>query len=142
MAVLGWGLAWGQGVIKGLTPGEVKGFLKEMGVEYRPAGENVFLLKLNNMEPVWLELDLCEEGRCSLLILSAGFNHKLTLERINQWNRVYRQSRAYLDRDGNPWVAWELDLTEGVTWGTLKRFFRLFGEAVLPLFIEHIGYNP
>ncbi|WP_240307567.1 YbjN domain-containing protein [Thermus caldifontis] len=129
-------------MIKGLTPGEVKGLLKEMGVEYRPAGKDLFRLELNSMGPVWLELDVCEGGRCNLLILSAGFSRKVTLERINQWNRDYRQSRAYLDRDGNPWVEWELDLTEGVTRDAVKRFLRLFLEAVLPLFMEHIASRP
>ncbi|WP_128415146.1 YbjN domain-containing protein [Thermus tenuipuniceus] len=136
----GWGL--GQDLIKDVSPMEVEAILKDMGVPFARKGDYRFRLELSGLEPVWLELDGCEKGRCSILALSAGFAKKVRLEELNEWNRGRRFSRAYLDKEGDPWVEWELDLAGGVTRETLRRFFRMFSQAVLPLFIEHIGFEP
>ncbi|MFN3369272.1 MAG: YbjN domain-containing protein [Thermus sp.] len=141
LVALVWGLALGQGLVRGVTPEEVEGLLREMGVVYEKRDHHLFLLELASPK-VWLELDWCEEGRCGLVALSAGFRKKVDLEHLNAWNRDYRFSRAYLDREGDPWVEWELDLTGGVSWEALREFLRLFAEAVLPKFMEHIGFEP
>ncbi|WP_243030925.1 YbjN domain-containing protein [Thermus altitudinis] len=139
----GLGLAFAQGLVKGLTPGELEGLLREMGLGYEKRGEGLFLLKLEKALKVWVELDWCEEGRCGLVALYAGFRKDgVSLEQINRWNRERRFSRAYLDEDGDLWVEWELDLTEGVSRETVKEFFRLFTETTIPTFMEHIGFSP
>lgn len=140
MGLCGWTL--GQAPIRDVSPREMEAILREMGVPFSKEGEVVFRLELNAFKPVWLRLEGCEKARCSILALSAGFAKKVRLEALNAWNRDHRFSRAYLDGEGNPWVEWELDLAGGVTREALTRFFRMFSQGVLPLFIRHIGFGP
>ncbi len=140
----GLGLAFAQGLVKGLTPGELEGLLREMGLAYEKREERFFLLRLEKGIKAWAGLDLCVGGRpCGIVALFAVFTMDgLSLEQINLWNSNYRFSRAYLDEDGDAWVRWELDLTEGVSRETVKEFFRLFTETTIPTFMEHIGFSP
>jgi hypothetical protein len=52
---------------------------------------------------------------------------KVTLTRINEWNRTKNFSRAYLDSEGNAAaLESEIELKDGVTLATLGNFFATF----------------
>lgn len=140
LGLSGWTL--GRALIRDVSPMEIEAVLNGVGVSFLKEEDYRFLLEINGFKPVWLELEGCEKGRCTIVALSAGFEEKVSLELLNEWNRGYRFSRAYLSDKGTPWIEWELDLAGGVTRDTLRRFFSMFSEAVLPLFAEHIGFKP
>ncbi|MDM7325023.1 MAG: YbjN domain-containing protein [Thermus sp.] len=141
---VGLGLALAQGLVKDLTPPEVEGFLREMGMVYKKKGDRIYVLTLEQPRAVRvvLVLDACEENRCAVVALVTIFGKQVSLERLNQWNRDRRFSRAYKDEEGDTWLEWELDLEKGVTLEAVKEFLRFFIEETLPAFMEHIGVKP
>lgn len=70
--------------------------------------------------------------------LCAIFSGKrVTLNRINEWNREKRFSRAYLDKDGDAIIEADLDFEGGVTSETLLRFIAIYVQSV-ESFSDHI----
>lgn len=63
------------------------------------------------------------------LQLRAGFSgfSKVELRHMNQWNKRYRFSKAYLDDDGDPLLEADLELT-GVTRETVVKFVQNFDD--------------
>lgn len=58
----------------------------------------------------------CEKGRdCTSIQFYAGFKSdgKMKVEKMNEWNRDHRFSRAYLDSVNDPCVEWDVNLDEG-----------------------------
>ncbi|GAB5601521.1 YbjN domain-containing protein [Thermus sp. FJN-A] len=142
LAVLGLALA--QGVVKGLTPAELEGVLRQARIPYEKTDAMRFRLEMAKLEKVWINLDFCRENRCGVLTLSAGFTleEPPDLEDINAWNRDHRFSRAFLEEDGSVWVESDLDLTGGVSLGAVEAFLNLFAEETLPDFMDFIGFEP
>lgn len=138
------GVALAQAVVKGITPAELEAVLGQSGIPYEKTGAREYRVEMAELEKVWLYLDFCQEDRCGVLSLSAGLTleEPPDLERINQWNRERRFSRAYLDDEGAAWVESDLDLTGGVSLGAVQAFLELFAEEVLPDFMDHIGFEP
>ncbi|WP_347241413.1 YbjN domain-containing protein [Thermus sp.] len=133
-----------QGVRTGITPKEAEALLKAASYRYErveEGGEVYFRLRLAGLRALLLLMD-CEKEVCSSLQLYAGFSMKKppSLERINAWNREKRFSRAYLDKDGDPVLEWDLDLSGGVTDGAIKAFLDLFEES-LRAFASWIGFD-
>jgi hypothetical protein len=72
------------------------------------------------------------DGRVTLLLisenkLSVQFYVGITdsngnLERVNNWNTNRRYSRSYMDRDGDPVLELDLDITGGVTEARIRDF--------------------
>lgn len=62
---------------------------------------------------------------------------EVSLERINEFNRDYRFTRAYIDREGDPVLESDIELTGGVTELNVKEWVRTY-RAVLQAFHEHI----
>ena len=82
----------------------------------------------------------CTAGAaCEDLNFYAGFSTSPTLDKINEWNRDKRFSRAYLDDAGDAAVEMDLDLVQGVTSGYLTSQFALWPQIVSQ-FRTHIGY--
>ncbi len=55
---------------------------------------------------------------------------KVSISRINDWNRTKRFSRAYLDKDGDPVLEADLDFEGGVTNESVARFVALFVQSL------------
>jgi hypothetical protein len=53
-----------------------------------------------------------------------------SLDRVNQWNKEKRFSRAYLDGDGDANVEWDIDLEGGVTMEAVREGIRTFNAVV------------
>ncbi len=122
-----------------MTVEQAEAFLKKQGVEYK---------KVETKNPGTVFYDF-KRGNLNLrfsyfdgkdLMLEAVFGG-LPLERINEWNRKAKFSRASLGRDGvNTFSALEsnIDLAGGVTEGALKQFFASFDEE-LRIFMKYAG---
>jgi hypothetical protein len=143
-AVLALGVALAQAPLKGITPKELEGVFQEAQLAYERTGPGEYRLEMAGLEKVWLYMEYCQEERCGVLTLSAGFTLEEPpgLDLLNAWNRDRRFSRAFLDEEGAVWVESDLDLTGGVSLGAVKAFLELFAEEILPGFMEHIGFEP
>ena len=54
--------------------------------------------------------------RCESIQFTAGFSGTgMTPARVADWNRTKRFGRVYLDRDNDPWVEMDIEVTHGVT---------------------------
>lgn len=62
---------------------------------------------------------------------------KVSMSRINDWNRTKRFSRAYLDKDNDPVLEADLDFEGGVTTESVARFVALFVQS-LESFDQHL----
>lgn len=51
-------------------------------------------------------------------------------DRINEWNRTKRFSRAYLDREGDPIIESDIDLEGGVTREAMVAWVRTFAVSL------------
>ena len=136
--------ALAQGVRTGITPGEMEALLKAGSYRYErveEGGRVYFHLRLAGLRAV-LFLQDCREGSCESLLLYAGCStdNPPSLERVNEWNREKRFSRAYLDEEGDPVLEADLDLAGGVADGAIRAFLDLFEEN-LRAFAAWIGWE-
>ena len=58
----------------------------------------------------------CDSGPCQSIQFVSGFSEGTPgdIASINAWNRQFRFGRVYLDDEGNPFVAMDVMLGEGV----------------------------
>jgi hypothetical protein len=76
----------------------------------------------------------CDKGAdCKSIEFYHGFetDNKPTAARINEWNQKKRWSKAYLDKDGDPNISFDINLRYGVARGNL--------EADIGRWVETIG---
>src|SRR5262249_51206293 len=78
------------------------------------------------------------------LQLFLGFSDKIPATKINEWNRRYRFSRAYVVDDDSVRLVADLNLKGGVTKQTIEEFIKLFGASVTPYvdFVANQNANP
>lgn len=69
-------------------------------------------------------LVLVQGDGTSIQVRFAVGDSRASLERINEWNRTKRFSKSYLDRDGDPILALDLDLAGGVEKARILDFLR------------------
>lgn len=79
---------------------------------------------------------------CATVQFHAGYDldKKISLERINEWNRSQRFGRAHLDKEGDPIIQMDLDLDDG---GVSRLLFidnLEFWASIVGKFEAHIGY--
>lgn len=98
--------------------------------EFKEVGNNTYRFEVNG-----LKMALFNKGET--MQLYAVFNGKVTLSRINEWNKTKRFSRAYLDRDDDPVLESDLDLEGGVTEENVDAWIRTYVLS-LRLFKKHL----
>lgn len=122
--------AGGSGsVVTSISVGDLRGLLSDMGYEPRT---------LEGQDSAWAVQ--MEERPVLVRVGSNGQNLLLwtyvqggSLDKVNQWNKEKRFSRAYLDGDGDANVEWDIDLEGGVTLGAVREGIRTF-QAVVQIF--------
>jgi hypothetical protein len=74
----------------------------------------------------------CAKGReCDDIQFSAGWSGpKVSLEKINEWNRDKRFGKAYIDSDGDPRLEMEVNLDYGVSAKNLEDSFNWWSKAL------------
>ena len=77
--------------------------------------------------------------RCRSIQFTAGFaGSPIGDARVAEWNRTKRFGRAYLDKDGDPWVEMDVDAERGMTTEGLANQFDRW-NAVMGSFMRYIG---
>ena len=80
-------------------------------------------------------LYIYDDGDIQLYYGVTGVSPSLTV--MNDWNRDFRLSRAYLDRDGDPILESDLLADKGVTKEQVRNFFGVF-FMLKNSFVDHI----
>lgn len=63
--------------------------------------------------------------------LYAGFSAKISLLRINEWNKTKRfTAAAYLDKDNDPVLEGDIELTGGVTEKNVKEWIKTYQVSI------------
>lgn len=128
-----------------VTPSEVGRILDDLGITYESktdsAGDPLMIFKLADYNTLMFFYG-CSNDNCKSLQLFSGFgmSRSPSLSLINEWNRRYRFSSAYLDSDDDPVLAYDLDIDGGIRAEVIKDFIRRF-EVSLETFVEHIGFT-
>ena len=118
-------------VVKYASSKLVEGLLEALDLTYEEINDGVYSFKMNGYKVV-----LVNKGE-DIQILAFFSGKKITLTRINEWNKTKRFSRAYLDDDGDAVLDADLDFEGGVTGETLLRFLKIFSDSV-EAFSEHL----
>lgn len=113
-------------VITSISVGDLRSLLSEMGYEPRSleGQDNAWAVQMAD-RPVLIRVG--SEGK-NLLLWS--YVQGGSLDKVNQWNKEKRFSRAYLDGDGDANVEWDIDLEGGVTTGAVREGIRTFQSVV------------
>ena len=116
-------------VISSISVGDLRSLLSEMGYEPRSleGQDNAGAVQMAD-RPVLIRVG--GEGK-NLLLWS--YVQGGSLDKVNQWNKEKRFSRAYLDGDGDANVEWDIDLEGGVTVDAVREGIRTF-QAVVQVF--------
>jgi hypothetical protein len=102
----------------------IEAVLNEIDAKYSEVDNNSYKFKLKGYKVV-----MFNKGKD--IQLYAGFKAKrITLSRINEWNKTKRFGRAYLDNSNDPVIEADLDFEGGVTAEAIVRFVALFGQLV------------
>ncbi len=120
-------------VIKELSYADTERVLGTMKIEYEEVSEGTYRFQLLGYKTLLLSKKIN-------LQLYASFKKKVTVNKINEWNRDKRYARAYIDKEGDPCLELDLDLEGGSSMGAVREMFRTWRTCV-KLFTEHIGYD-
>ncbi len=113
--------------------------LDEMEIEYTVTldddGDPVWTFAFSGITVTIASYDETTPGRYASLLFYAGWaaDTQVSLFAINDWNRLSRFGRAYVDEAGDPAVELDLLLTGGVTAQTLKEYIGVFVATVSDL---------
>ena len=121
--------------ISRMTGDELAAILKEEGYVAKVEKPSVVSMKIEGYKTLLLIADYHE----SLQAYAAFKSSKATLQRINEWNKGKRYSRAYIDKDGDPVIELDLDLVGGVQKERIADFIRTVVMSVPPFAKEFLN---
>lgn len=118
-------------VVKRASAAVIERLLESAKLNYTEEKQNLYSFKVKGYKA----LVIVKPGDIQLF---AGFTGKrVTLNRINDWNKDHRFTRAYLSDKGDPRLESDLDFEGGVTNATLVQFLEVFAHSV-EAFAAHI----
>jgi hypothetical protein len=126
-----------QPIYTAATEALIRQVLAEMEIAYEQSVDD-------NGDPIWrythkdilttlVPYDPTIAGSYASLLFFAGWATEgdFPLSAINEWNRISRFGRAYVDDQGDPVVELDLLLAGGVTVQTIKEYIYVFTETVM-----------
>lgn len=124
---------------------DIEQLLTELGLSFQTGtdayGDPLWKVVFEGIQFVLYVDDAVDDapGRYRYLQLYAGWltGGAVPCELINEWNRLRRGSRAYIDDAGDAVLEAELYLQGGVTWEAMRQFIERF-ERVMPAFLSHL----
>jgi hypothetical protein len=123
--------AQAQDVLTEVSPKKMGKILTSMGLEVQESKTG------DGKNPV-MKFDLAGFGVVLFLAqdqsdaqLYVGFRGKqITPEKMNEWNRGHRFTRAYRDSDGDSVLESDIDFTGGVTDANIKAWVKIFRNSM------------
>lgn len=119
-------------VFKSVSSQLIETLLAKVDRNYREVENNTYVLKLNGYNLILIA------GDSDIQLLASFRGIRVTLSRINEWNKTKKFTRAYLDKDNNPALESDLDFEGGVTLESIGRFLGIFAASV-DIFAKHIS---
>ncbi len=120
-----------EDVIDKMSVATVERLMKSLDLEFEEVDNNAYSFQTQGLKVILFNKE-------ETLQLYAGFTgRKITLSRINEWNKTKRFSRAYLDKDNDPVIEADIELTGGVTEANFKEWMKTYFISV-KAFQEHI----
>jgi hypothetical protein len=124
--------AWAQDVLTEVSPKKMGKILTSMGLEIQETK------KTSDGKNPMIKFDLAGFGVVLFIAedqtdaqLFVGFRGKqITPEKMNEWNRGHRFTRAYRDGDGDSVLESDIDFTGGVTDANIKAWIKIFRNAM------------
>ncbi|MCS7080242.1 MAG: YbjN domain-containing protein [Chloracidobacterium sp.] len=111
-----------QEVFDTMTTTRVERILRSFtDVQWRELDNNDYLIQLSD----GLKIRLVKRDK-SLMLSAAWGGQRMTLSRINEWNRAKRFAKAYLDDENDPVLESDYELTGGVTEQNIKEWMKTF----------------
>lgn len=111
-----------QEVFDTMTTTRIERILRSFSdVRWRELDNNAYLIQLSD----GLKMRLIKRDQ-SLMLSAAWGGQRVTLSRINEWNRAKRFAKAYLDNDNDPVLESDYELTGGVTEQNVKEWMKTF----------------
>jgi hypothetical protein len=125
-------------VITSLTAGQLGALLTSMGIEYKETkdqeGDALFMMTLSDIKSqvYCYDADPKTGGYASIQMHAVfGSGKEQYLTKVNKWNVSRRFSRAYVDSDGDPHLEADLDLENGVTVSTARKFIERYRRSLI-----------
>lgn len=88
------------------------------------------------MEVDGLKMIIFNKG--ATMQMYAAFTDDVSMSSINEWNRTKRFAKAYLDKDNDPVLEHDIELTGGVTEANVKEWFKTY-VLCLKGFRDHLA---
>ncbi len=121
----------GAAAITELDDNDMIAVLKEEGYDPVLHSEGAVKFAINGITTVLFRKD-------QTLQCYAGFRSSKPLEAVNEWNKGYRFTRAYIDNDGDVAIESDLNLGGGVSSANISTFIRIFAIS-LKTFVDEMG---
>ncbi len=110
----------------------IETLLDQVDRNYREVEHNTYVFKLSGYNILLIARD------SDIQLVTSFSGIRVTLSRINEWNKTKRFTRAYLDKDNDPVLEADLDFKGGVTMQSIGRFVGIFAASV-DIFARHIS---
>jgi len=110
------------GVLEEVSHEKIRSILQGMGIEFTEASQDRFSgfrLRLDGN-------DVTLENQPSSLQLARCFSGTSELKKVNDWNEKFRFGRAYINKDSNPCLKWDLSLEGGRSEASIGSFIKGF----------------
>jgi hypothetical protein len=115
-------------VYKKISPRQMEKILRELGFEFEKVSEPGDKVQRWRFTMDGFRVLLLSDG--TDMQLYAGFDAKMSPQRMNEWNRSKRFNRAYITKDKGVALESDLDFAGGVTTGQVKKFIGLYRQVL------------
>lgn len=126
-----YALADDTSVTDDLTATQAERILKDFEIEFEELDNGAYIFEVDDLKMIFFN-----RGK-TLQLYSVFRDAKVTMSRINEWNKTTRFAKAYLDSDNDPALEGDLELTGGVTIKNIKEWMKTY-VACLRKFKEHV----
>ncbi len=117
-----------------ISPKQMERVLRDLGFEYEKLSEEGDKVQRWRFMMEGYKVLLLSDG--TDMQLYAGFEGKMSQQRMNEWNRTKRFNRGYIAKDGKGvCVESDLDFEGGVSIEQVKKFITLY-RSVLKAFVK------
>lgn len=116
-----------QVVMEEVSTQQLQTMLESMGYEVEQPKENLLQFAIEGHTAIIVN----NKTNFQLYSYFEKRKKKVDLKKINEWNASKRFSRAYLDKDGDAVIEWDVDLEGGTTAGAIKESIKTYRIGVM-----------
>ena len=115
-----------QDVMTAVSAKHIEAILTGMGFDFTQKNDHTWKFELGEKNVL---LFLENDNTDAQLYIGFG-DTKVSMSKMNEWNKSHRFTRAYADDESNPVLESDLDFAGGVTDETIKTWIKLYGTQV------------